>query len=70
MGLIGHIFLIKALTLSPASVLQPLNYLMKVWVTIFGILFFNEVPSIYTVIGANFIIFSGLYTFYIENKHN
>ena len=70
MGLIGHIFLIKALTLSPASVLQPLNYLMIVWVTIFGILFFNEIPSIYTVIGAIFIISSGLYTFYIENKHN
>lgn len=68
MGLAGHTLLIRALTLAPASVLQPLNYTMIVWAVIFGYVFYDDLPDILTITGALIIIAGGLYTFYRERK--
>lgn len=65
-GLTGHVLLIKALTLAPASVLQPFNYTMIVWAVLFGYLFYDHLPDIPTVVGALIIVVSGLYTFHRE----
>lgn len=66
LGLFGHALLIKALALAPASVLQPLNYVTIVWVTILGYIFYDDLPDMPTVAGALIIVASGLYTFHRE----
>ena len=66
LGVLGHAFLIRALALAPASVIQPLNYITIVWSTILGYVFFDDLPDIPTVVGAIIIIASGVYTFHRE----
>jgi drug/metabolite transporter (DMT)-like permease len=36
------------------------------WVSLLGFLIFGEVPDVYTVTGAGFIVASGLYTAHRE----
>ncbi|UUX49605.1 DMT family transporter [Nisaea acidiphila] len=65
-GLTGHGLLIKALSLAPASVLQPLNYLMLPWAVLWGYLIYDDLPDLATVIGAAIVVASGIYTFHRE----
>ena len=65
-GLTGHVLLIKALTLAPASVLQPFNYTMIVWAVLFGYVFYDDLPDIPTAVGAVIIVATGLYMFHRE----
>ncbi|MDC9701818.1 MAG: DMT family transporter [Alphaproteobacteria bacterium] len=60
-GTCGHLCLIKALELAPASKLQPLTYLQLAGVTTLGFVFFGEVPDMITIFGAMVIITSGTY---------
>ena len=69
-GGIGHFALIKALTLSPASVIAPYSYLNLIWATVYGFLIFAELPDIWTVIGAAIITGSGLYVYHREKQRN
>lgn len=64
----GHLLFIKALGAAPASVLQPFSYLLLVWATIIGYLFFGNLPDGPTVVGAGIIVASGLYTLYRERR--
>ena len=61
-GVAGHSVLIKALSLAPASLLQPLSYSGMVWAVLFGWLFFDDIPAPTTIVGAVIIVASGLYT--------
>ena len=65
-GLTGHVLLIKALPLAPASVLQPFNYTMIVWAVLFGYVFYDDLPDIPTAVGAVIIVAPGLYMFHRE----
>jgi drug/metabolite transporter (DMT)-like permease len=49
-----------------ASVLAPFSYIQLLWVTILGFLVLGEVPDVWTVTGAAFIVASGLYTAHRE----
>lgn len=69
-GLAGHGLLIKALSLAPASVLQPLNYLMLPWAVLWGYLIYDHLPDLATIIGATIIVLSGIYTFHRERVVN
>ncbi|MEQ8397968.1 DMT family transporter [Thalassobaculum sp.] len=66
MGVVGHLLLIKALELAPASVLQPFNYTLLVWATAVGFLVFGDLPDTVTVLGAGIVVASGLYTWWRE----
>ena len=61
-GVAGHSVLIKALSLAPASLLQPLSYSGMVWAVLFGWIFFDDIPAPTTIVGAVIIVASGLYT--------
>ena len=65
-GGIGHFALIKALTLSPASVIAPYGYLNLIWATIYGFILFAELPDTWTIAGAAIITGSGLYVYHRE----
>jgi drug/metabolite transporter (DMT)-like permease len=47
-------------------VLAPFSYLQLLWVSTLGFLVFGEIPDVWTVTGAAFIVASGLYTAHRE----
>ena len=61
LGLVAHISIMKGLTLSEASALQPFNYIVLVWATFLGFVVFDDIPDLITCAGAGVIVASGLY---------
>jgi drug/metabolite transporter (DMT)-like permease len=64
LGTSAHYFVIKAYQYSEASLLQPFNYLQLVFVSLIGMIVFNEVLEIPVLIGSLMIVFAGLFTFW------
>jgi drug/metabolite transporter (DMT)-like permease len=64
LGTIGHLLLIRALWLAPASLLQPFIYSQIVWALGIGYLMFGDLPDLWMLLGGAVIIGSGLYVFY------
>ena len=62
----GQWIVVLAFRYADASVLAPFSYTQLLWVSILGFLVFGEVPGIWTIIGAAFIVASGLYTAHRE----
>src|SRR5216683_4045777 len=62
----GQWIVVLAFRYADASVLAPFSYSQLVWVSILGFLIFGEVPDVWTVVGAAFIVASGLYTAHRE----
>jgi len=65
-GGIGHLCLIRAFRLAPASVVAPFSYSSLLWATASGFLLFGDLPDTWTLTGAALIIASGLYIFHRE----
>jgi drug/metabolite transporter (DMT)-like permease len=63
---LGQWIVVLAFRYADASVLAPFQYTQLLWVSILGFLVFGEVPDIWTVIGAIFIVATGLYTAHRE----
>ena len=64
----GLFLQIKALSITPASVLAPYNYTIIVWAIFFGLIVYKEIPDIFTIIGAIIIIASGVFIFRYSYK--
>jgi drug/metabolite transporter (DMT)-like permease len=62
-GALGHLMLIQAHRLAPASTLAPFLYTQIVWMIIAGYLFFGDVPDLWTLVGAAIVVGSGLVLF-------
>jgi drug/metabolite transporter (DMT)-like permease len=62
----GQWIVVLAFRYAGASVLAPFSYTQLLWVSILGFLVFGEVPDVWTVTGALFIVASGLYTAHRE----
>lgn len=60
-GGLGHWIIILAHRLAPASVLAPYIYLGLIWMSAFGFVIFDDVPSWWTIGGAAIVILAGLY---------
>lgn len=60
LGAAGHFAIIKAFTLTPASILQPYNYTVFLWAVFFGFVVFGDVPDWPTVAGTAVIIVAGI----------
>ncbi|QIE40924.1 DMT family transporter [Meridianimarinicoccus aquatilis] len=54
-------FIIFAYRTGEAAVVAPMQYSQIIWASLFGWLFFSEVPDIATVVGAGIVIASGMY---------
>lgn len=67
-SIIGHLLLIKSLTLVPAVLLQPFNYFILVWAMIIGFLLYGEVLSATTLFGAAIVVASGIFIAQREYK--
>jgi drug/metabolite transporter (DMT)-like permease len=62
----GQWIVVLAFRYADASVLAPFSYTQLLWVSILGFVIFGELPDIWTVTGAVFIVGSGLYTAHRE----
>ena len=62
----GQWIVVLAFRYADASVLAPFQYTQLLWVSILGFIIFGELPDIWTVTGAIFIVASGLYTAHRE----
>lgn len=61
---IGQVFLVKAYSLAPVSVVGPLLYTLIIWTSIIGYFRWNEVLGKEIFIGAPFVIGAGIYIVY------
>jgi drug/metabolite transporter (DMT)-like permease len=66
LGGLGHLILIRALTIAPASLLAPFLYTQIAWALVLGYLVFGDVPDVWMLTGGAVIVASGLYVFYRE----
>jgi drug/metabolite transporter (DMT)-like permease len=62
----GQWIVVLAFRYADASVLAPFSYTQLVVVSILGFILFGELPDVWTVTGAAFIVASGLYTAHRE----
>lgn len=63
-GLVGtaaHQCFTRALRAADASALMPIDFVRLIFVAVIGIVFFNQIPSMWTWIGAAVIFGSGIY---------
>lgn len=58
---VGQFFLIKALSIGEATVMNPIDYSQIVIAALFGYFLFSEMPTVWTVAGAVVIAVSTLY---------
>ena len=54
----------------PVSMLSPFLYLYLLWATGYGIVFFDEVPDVWTVAGGTLIVGAGFCMFRRERVHH
>lgn len=58
----------KALSIAPASVLAPLQYMSVVWAALMGWIVWGDVPSQALVLGGAVIVASGLFVLRVEGR--
>ncbi|MGE4352178.1 MAG: DMT family transporter [Bdellovibrionales bacterium] len=56
----GSLIFAQSLKLADPAVISPLHYSQLIWGTIFGYLFWQDLPAWYTITGAIIIIVSGI----------
>jgi drug/metabolite transporter (DMT)-like permease len=64
----AHVLINRALKLTDASVVAPLQYTLLFWAIVFGFVFFGDLPTVPMMIGALLIIASGLFIFFREQQ--
>lgn len=64
----AEFLVIKALEVAQAVVVAPLQYSLLIWGTGYGYLIFNDLPDIWTLVGASIIVATGLYTLNRERQ--
>jgi drug/metabolite transporter (DMT)-like permease len=74
LGLLGivamsaHMLVNRALKISDAATVAPLQYTLLLWAVVFGYFFFGEVPRLTMIVGATLIVGSGLFIFFREQQ--
>ena len=67
-GGIAQILATNAYRISDVSILAPIDYSTIIWAITFGIIFFNDYPDLYVIIGSLVIVISTYYIIYREKK--
>jgi len=63
---LAHFLLIRSFHYSEVAVVMPFKYLTLLWAVLLGYVVWGDVPDFYMIVGAAFIIASGLYILYRE----
>ena len=64
---LAEIMVIRALELTQAVVLAPVHYSLLIWGTFYGWLVFDQLPDLWTWVGASIIVATGIYTLHREH---
>lgn len=67
-GAFGHYMLILAYKKATTYALAPYPYLQMVWMIGFGYFLFDDLPDVWTLVGAAIIVSSGLYIVHREHR--
>lgn len=65
-GTLGQMFLIRSVSMGEAAMLAPYSYCGLIFATLWGTLLFDEIPDLWTLLGALVIVSAGLYVWYRE----
>nr|WP_037255414.1 DMT family transporter [Rhodovibrio salinarum] len=68
LGSVVQLSLSRAFALADTSVVLPFDFLKLVWASLFGIVFFAEVPDLFTWVGGSMIFVSSVYVAYRERR--
>ena len=63
---LAFLFLFTAYSIASPAVVSPFEYSILFWSPLVGWLYFDEIPSLNTVIGILIIVSSGVYIFVRE----
>ena len=63
---IAEFAVVKAYEAAAGPTIAPFQYTMIIWATLYGFLFFGDLPDHWTLTGAAILIATGLYTLYRE----
>ena len=66
---LGLYLQIIALSKARASIIQPFHYTLIFWAIIFGYIFYNDIPDVFTIIGAIIITCSGIFVLNQSSKN-
>ena len=69
LGIAGQLALTQAFRLAPVGVVAPFEYSALIWSTLFGFLFWREIPTLMVALGVLVIAASGFYLGYREWRH-
>ena len=69
-GLAGHYLINKAFTSAPVGTIAPFEYTALIWATIFGVVFFDDIPGPQVWLGAAIIVSAGIVIVRREAKLN
>ena len=69
LGGLANLWLTQSYKFSDVSLVTPLKYLALLFAILFGYIFWNEIPSIKTLIGAALVIISSVIIFRREIYH-
>jgi drug/metabolite transporter (DMT)-like permease len=67
-GTAGQFLLIRAYTIAEAGAIAPFGYVGILYATIWGVVFFDEWPDGWTIVGALVIAGAGLYVWHRETR--
>ena len=67
---LAFLFLFTAYSIASPAVVSPFEYSILFWSPLVGWLYFDEIPSLNTVIGILIIVSSGIYIFMREKAQN
>ena len=67
---LAFLFLFKAYSIASPAVVSPFEYSILFWSPLVGWLYFDEIPSLNTVVGILIIVSSGVYIFMREKAQN
>ena len=67
---LGLYLQIIALSKARAGIIQPFHYTLIFWAIIFGYIFYNDVPDMFTVFGGIIITCSGIFVLKQSSKNN
>jgi drug/metabolite transporter (DMT)-like permease len=68
LGTFAQVMMIKAYTSADASVIAPFSYAGLLTATLWGYLFFGDIPDFWTCVGALVIVSAGLYVWSRERQ--
>ena len=66
MAAVAEVLVIKALDVADAVVVAPVHYSILLWATVYGFYVFDQLPDLWTWVGALIIVATGAYTLHRE----